>query len=140
MSVRRTEKLNSLLQEVIAEVIRREVKNPLVHPLCSVTSVQITSDLAEATVSISVIGTEDERINSVKALNKAAGFIAVAASKKMVIRHFPSLSFVVDSSVDKQMHINDLIRKIADERTAREHPEESFREDSDSESKPIEES
>lgn len=132
MSLRRTEKLNSLLQEVIAEVIRREVKNPLVHPLCSVTSVQITPDLAEATVSISVIGTEDERVNSVKALNKAAGFIAVAASKKMVIRHFPALSFVVDSSVDKQMHIDNLIRKITNERTAREHSEEPSQEPSSS--------
>lgn len=125
MAVKRTDKLNSLLQEVIAEVIRREVKNPHVHPLTSVTAVHITSDLAEAAVSISVIGTNEEREETVDALNKAAGFIAVSCSKKIVIRHFPSLRFVVDSSVDKQMHIDTLIRQIEQERSSRKTSDEA---------------
>lgn len=124
MIVKRTDKLNSLLQEVIAEVIRREVKNPHVHPLFSVTAVQIAPDLSEATVSISVIGSEEERKNTVKALNKAAGFIAVASSKKMVIRHFPTLRFIEDSSVEKQMHIDNLIKKIEQERDSRKESDE----------------
>lgn len=124
MAVKRTDKLNSLLQEVIADVIRLEVKNPHVHALTSVTAVAITPDLSEALVSISVIGTDDEREETVRALNKAAGFIAVASSKKIVIRHFPSLRFSLDQTVDKQMHIDNLIRKISEERSARQPPEE----------------
>lgn len=119
MAVKRTDKLNSLLQEVIAEVITREVKHPLVHPLASVTAVAISPDLSEAKVSISVLGTPEERTNTVKALNKAAGFIAVSASKKIVIRHFPSLLFIEDSSVEKQMHIDTLIKQIEQERSSR---------------------
>ena len=122
MTVKRTDKLNSLLQEVIAEVITREVKNPLVHPLSSVTAVAISPDLSEAKVSISVLGTPEERTSTVKALNKAAGFIAVAASKKIIIRHFPSLTFIEDSSVEKQMHIDALIKQIEQERSSRPDP------------------
>ncbi|MEI6532087.1 MAG: 30S ribosome-binding factor RbfA [Chlamydiota bacterium] len=124
MPVKRTDKLNSLLQEVISDVIKREVKNPHVHPLFSVTSVSITPDLSEATVSISVIGSDEEREKTVKALNTAAGFIAVNSSKKIVLRHFPALLFIEDSSVEKQIHIDNLIRQIAEERSARKTNEE----------------
>jgi len=124
MVVPRTDKLNSLLQEVIAEVISREVKDPSIHPFTSVTSVHITTDLAEAKVSISVLGTSEERTQTVKALNKAAGYIAVTASKKIVLRHFPVLIFTEDSSVEKQMHIDTLIKQIEEERSSRKPPDE----------------
>ncbi|MCX6994285.1 MAG: 30S ribosome-binding factor RbfA [Chlamydiae bacterium] len=124
MAIKRTDKLNSLLQEVISDVIKREVKNPHVHPLFSVTSVNITPDLSEATVSISIVGSDDEREKTVRALNTAAGFIAVNSSKKIVLRHFPTLLFIEDSSVEKQMHIDNLIRQIAQERSTRKLTEE----------------
>ncbi|MCE2982787.1 MAG: ribosome-binding factor A, partial [Parachlamydia sp.] len=58
MSVQRTDRLNSLLKEVISEVIKREVRNPHVTDLVTVTRVQITKDLRHAKVFISVIGSE----------------------------------------------------------------------------------
>ncbi len=57
MAVKRTDRLNSLLKEVISEVIRREVRNPHVNELVTVTRVQISKDLHYAKVYISVIGT-----------------------------------------------------------------------------------
>ena len=122
MAVKRTEKLNSLLQEVISEVIHRDVRNPDVSPLLSITKVNVTSDLAQATVAVSVIGTPEQQETTIKGLNKAAGFIAVNASKKVVMRHFPTLFFVIDNTVEKQMHIDNLIQKISKERDARNSP------------------
>ena len=61
METRRTKRLNSLLKEVISEVIKQEVSHPFVSPLMTVTGVEITADLHNAKVLISVIGTEEER-------------------------------------------------------------------------------
>src|SRR5580658_466888 len=95
-------RLNSLLKEVISEVIHRDVQNPHVHRFVSVTSVDITSDLQHAKVYISVIGTAKEKEETILALQSAAGFIAIQSSKKVVMRYFPFLMFKLDNSVDTQ--------------------------------------
>lgn len=119
MGGKRTDKLNSLLQEVISEVIRQDVRNPHVTEFVTVTRVEITTDLHYAKVFISVIGTEDQKKATIAALQSAAGFIGVNASKKMVIRYFPSLTFKLDDTVEKQLRINEVIGKIQQEREAR---------------------
>lgn len=120
MTRNRTDRLNSNLKEVISEVIRSDVRNPHVNELMTVTRVDITKDLHYAKVYISVIGSETEKQQTIGALNSAAGFIAVNASKKVVMRYFPELTFILDDSVDKHMRIESLLGKISTERKARE--------------------
>lgn len=117
---KRVDRLNSLLKEVISEVIRKDVKNPHVNEFLTITRVDITSDLRYAKVYVSVIGSETEKQETLLALNSAAGFIAVHASKKVVMRYFPSLTFILDDSVSKQMRIESLLSKISQERKTRE--------------------
>ena len=126
MPKQRTDRLNSLLKEVISEVIRREVRNPHVNELMTVTRVEITKDLHHAKVYISVIGSDVQKAETIAALQTASGFIAVNASKKVVMRYFPALNFILDESVDKHMRIEKLLGEIVEERNARpEEPEES---------------
>ncbi|MBX9695199.1 MAG: 30S ribosome-binding factor RbfA [Cyanobacteria bacterium] len=120
MAVNRTDRLNSLLKEVISEVIKRDVRNPHVGELITVTRVQITKDLHHAKVFISVIGSDQDKEETLAALNSAAGFIAVHSSKKVVMRYFPELTFRLDDSVDKHMRIEELLGKISKERESRE--------------------
>jgi len=117
---KRTERLNSLLKEVLSEVIREDVKNPNVAELITITEVDITKDLHHAKVYISVIGTEQQRKETIDALQSAAGFISTIASKKVVMRYFPSLKFILDTTVDKQMKIDSLLKKIEEEKQSRE--------------------
>lgn len=127
MSKKRVDRLNSLLKEVISDVIRKEVKNPHVNEFITVTRVDITTDLHYAKVYISVIGSETEKQETLSALNSAAGFIAVNSSKKVVMRYFPTLTFILDDSVEKQMRIEELLHKISDERSTRDPEEEDFK-------------
>lgn len=120
MAKQRTDRLNSLLKEVISEVIRREVRNPHVAELVTVTRVQITKDLRHAKVFISVIGTEQEKAETLSALQSAAGFIAINAAQKVVMRYFPELTFKLDDSVDKHMRIEQLLNQISQERESRD--------------------
>src|SRR5689334_14570705 len=126
----RVVRLNSLLKEVLSEVIHREVKNPHVHRFVSVTAVEITADLQHAKVFISVIGTQAEKDATIKALQSAAGFIAITASKKVVMRYFPELTFKLDDSVDKQMQIDSVLHKIHQEQKLRNAESEPPRDSS----------
>lgn len=123
MAKQRVDRLNSLLKEVISEVIHRDVRNPHLGKFITVTRVAISKDLHHAKVYISVIGTDEERSESIKALQSAAGFIAVNSSKKVVMRYFPELIFKLDDSVDKHMRIEELLGEIAEERKTRESQE-----------------
>ena len=117
---RRIERLNSLLKQVISDVVRKEVKNPHLPKLITITHVDITKDLRHAKVYVSVIGDEKTKQEAMHALQSASGFIAIHASKEVKMRYFPELTFVLDDTVDKQIRIEELIHQIEQERQARE--------------------
>lgn len=119
MAINRTDRLNSLLKEVISDVIKRQVKNPLVAELTTVTRVDITKDLKHAKVYVSVIGDEHVQKKTLEALTSAAGFIAVNSSKEVVMRFFPALHFYLDDSVDKHMRIEEILKEIHEEEEGR---------------------
>lgn len=116
---KRPKRLNSLLKEVLSEVIHKEVKDPRLHPLVSVTEVDISNDLQHAKVYISVIGTQTEKESSLAVLQSAAGFIAISASKKVTMRYFPALTFKLDTALEQHLHIESLLYKINEERASR---------------------
>ena len=115
----RTLKLNSLLKEVISEVVTKDVRDPRLGSLITVTSVDVSKDLHYAKVYISVIGTPEERKKSIEALQSAAGFVAIHASKKVSLRYFPALTFKLDESADKHAVVETLISKIYEEQKSR---------------------
>lgn len=120
---RRTERLNSLIKETIAEVIAREIKNHTITQLLTVTKVDISPDLHQAKVYISVIGTEEEKNRTIKDLNHAKGAIAVMASKHVRIHYFPNLTFLLDTSVEKQMKIEKILSEIHKQQKKRDEDE-----------------
>ncbi len=118
----RTDRLNSLLKEVISEVIMREVRNPKMNTLVTVKKVDISKDLHNAKVYISCLGSETEKKQTLRALQSAAGFISVQAAKKVVMRYFPHLTFHLDDTLDDEIRINTLLEKIHDEQNNRKFP------------------
>jgi len=125
MQGKRVKRLNSLLKEVITEVINKDVNDPRLAQFVSVTEVDITKDLHHAKVYISILGTEKERRETIEALDSASGFIAVNSSKKVRMRYFPALTFKLDTSVDKHILIDNLLEDINDEQQTRDRPEDN---------------
>jgi ribosome-binding factor A len=119
----RISRLNSLLKEVISDIIRRDVRNPHIVALITVTRVDVSKDLHHAKVYISVIGSPEQKTETLQALQSAAGFIAVQSSKEVVMRYFPALTFKLDDSVDKHMRIEELLHEIASEKENRSESE-----------------
>ena len=122
MKKNRLERVNSLLKEVIFEVIQREVKNPHINTFVTVTNVDTSADLHHAKVSISLICPEADKQKIIDALQSAAGFIAVHASKKVELRYFPELTFKLDNSLDEFIRIQEILGKIEQERRSRPEP------------------
>jgi ribosome-binding factor A len=113
MKHHRIERINSLLKEVIFEVIHREVKNPHVTGFVTVTRVETSLDLSFAKVYISMVASEADKQKTLEALQSAAGFIAVNAAKKLDrLRFFPSLQFKLDRGADNSSRIEEILSKI----------------------------
>ncbi len=123
MKKNRLMRINSLLKEVIFDVIQKQVRNPHVNLFVSVTRVDTSADLYHAKVYISMIGTLAEKEKVLTALESAAGFIAVQASKQVEMRHFPSLSFRLDMAADEHFKIEQILSNIEKERLSRPHEE-----------------
>ncbi len=119
MKKQRIYRINSLLKEVIFEVIHESVRNPHINTFVTVTKVDTSADLHHAKVYISLIATEEEKEKVRDALETAAGFIAVHASKKVTMRYFPQLTFKIDHSADEHMRIESILNDIEDERKIR---------------------
>ena len=116
----RTIRLNSLLKEVITEVIRRDLHHAqYIDEYITITRVEITRDLAYAKVFITVIGDDKKKKQALGALRAQSKRIAVIASKKVVMRYFPELDFVLDDGLEKQLRVEELLHKASDERAHR---------------------
>ena len=109
---RRTERVNSLLLEVLNETLRKDVKNPHIHPMTTILRVETSEDLHHAKVYFSVMDTPAKQQETLQALNSAAGFIAVHSSKRVRLHFFPTLTFKLDHSGEHAAKIDDLLRKV----------------------------
>lgn len=97
---RRRERLGALVEEILSELIR-QMKDPRVAGMVSVTRVQVTQDVSVARVFISVMGTEDERRDTIRALEHASGFLRSKLGEELTIRHVPQLQFTLDRSIEQ---------------------------------------
>lgn len=114
---RRTERINDLLQEEISELLRRQVKDPrLADLVITVTEVDVSPDLRQAKVFVSVMGSEEEQDEAFRALHAAAAFLRRELHKRLDLRRTPDLLFRRDDTLERAARIDALLRQVAEER------------------------
>ena len=101
-------RLNSEVQKELSSIIR-DVKDPRVSPWASVIEVYVAPDLKTCKVWISVLGSEEDRDNTIRGLESAAGFIRHELAHRMNLRNTPELTFISDTSTEYGV---DMIHKI----------------------------
>jgi len=106
----RSSRIAEQLQRELSELIRRQVKDPRVH-LVTVTDVDVSPDLANAKVLISVLGAEGPQPEVVAALNHAAGFLRHALGRTLKLRSIPELRFRYDDTLDRAARLDALITR-----------------------------
>lgn len=104
------ERYNSLFVKEISYILQNEIKDDDIK-FVTVTGVEITNDLSYAKVYVTVFD-KDKKESTLKALEKAKGFIRTELAKKIEIRHTPELRFVFDESIDYGYKIDNIIKEI----------------------------
>lgn len=117
----RLQRLNDQLRDEISQlIIRGDVKDPRVNSFLSVNRVEVTSDLAYAKVYVSTFLTDNQLRNGVNGLNAAAGFIQREIAKKLRIRQFPKLQFIVDVGMKEGFKMVQKLNELEKEHTSNE--------------------
>lgn len=111
---------NQIRDEISALISRGQVKDPRVSTFLNVNRVEVSRDLSFATVYVSSFLPDSRLKLGVDGLNSASGFIQSSIAKKLTIRKFPRLTFVVDEGMKEGfMMVNKLNRLEASENAAR---------------------
>lgn len=108
MPSRRIERLLESIKQEVSKIILYELKDPRIS-FITVTKVEVAPDLKRASVYISVLGDAPTQVKTLRALEHARGFVQAKVGSSLQIRYTPILSFCLDDSVKKSLHISKLI-------------------------------
>ncbi len=122
MASKRTLRVSELIKREIADILCREIEDPKVG-FVTVSSVDVTRDLRVAFVRVSVMGDDERRQEAVRSLNSAAGFIQKELSSRIRLRYMPKLQFRLDTSIDRFMHIAEILSEIEKSEAEHHHPD-----------------
>src|SRR3954447_18786805 len=115
---RRTEMLGSTIQRELAEIIMRDLQDPRLTGLPSITRVKVSQDLSIADVYITVMGTEGQQTAALNALKHSAGMMRAKLTKSLTLRVAPYIKFHLDEQLKKELDLLNVLQKVRQESEA----------------------
>ena len=106
---KRSDRLGHLLQREISNVLQLEVNDPRLR-FVSVTGVRLADDLKDATVFVSIIGEDKQKIFD--SLLRAVSFIRTCAGKRCYLKFVPRLNFKLDLTAERASRVDHLLREM----------------------------
>ena len=130
---RRIDRVNELLRLEISQVLARQIKDPRLSGVITITEVKTTPDLRNALVLLSVMGDQEAKKSALAGIESAAKFLRRELRGRLTLRYVPFLRFDLDDSLehaDRLMRIMNQIQesqigRVAAEITAVEDPQRS---------------
>jgi ribosome-binding factor A len=107
--------LGSTIQRELAEIIQRDLQDPRLTGLPSITRVKVSPDLSIADVYISVMGTPGQQTAALNALKHSAGMMRHKLTKSLTLRQAPFIKFHIDEDMKKELELLELLRKVSEE-------------------------
>lgn len=112
-------RLGEEIKKIISELLLKELKDPRLSAMISVTAVEVTSDGSYATVYLSVLGLssaaedmEKQQQDVIEGMNHAKGLIRKEIGRQVKLRHVPDLIFKIDKSMEYGRHIDKIISDL----------------------------
>lgn len=99
------------IKKELSLLLQNEFKDPRLGFL-TITGVDLTNDLSQATVYLSVLGSEQEKEETLQALANGSGFIRSELAKRIRLRTMPKLIFKFDASIEYGNRIESLLAKL----------------------------
>ena len=110
----RTGRVGEQIKKELSLILQSELKDPRIG-FTTVTGVEVTNDLSLARVYLSVMGSDEQKEETLKALAKAKGFLRSELGRRVRLRHTPELEFRFDASIDYGSRIEALLRQLNSE-------------------------
>ncbi|MFD1204193.1 MULTISPECIES: 30S ribosome-binding factor RbfA [Sporosarcina] len=107
----RANRVAEQMKKELGGIIGQKLKDPRIG-FVTVTDVEVTGDLQQATIFISVLGNESEKEATLSGLTKAKGFIRSEIGQRIRLRKTPELEFAFDDSVEYGNRIESLLRQV----------------------------
>jgi len=107
----RARRLGEQIQRELTDLLRRYVKDERIGNV-TITAVSVTGDLRSARVYYLIFGKEGPDPNVQRGLTSAAGFLRNALSRSLMMRHTPTLTFELDTSIERGVRLTRLIDSV----------------------------
>ena len=111
MSSRRLLKAAAAIRQVVSMAILTELKDPRVRDV-TVTHVEMTPDMREAKVYVSIMGDTVRQDLSLRGLQNARGFLQAKIAERIETRYTPRLRFVVDMGVKRSIEVAEILDRV----------------------------
>jgi ribosome-binding factor A len=111
---RRTDRIADAIQEVIAEILLREIKDPRIG-MITLTGVRVSSDLRHARVYFSSMEGEEQRRQALSGLSSASGFIRHQLGRRLHLKVTPEVAFEFDPSLERAERLSRLLKGMSPE-------------------------
>ncbi len=105
-------RINGEVLKELSLIIHNEIKDPRIHPMTSVTSVEVAPDLKSCKAYISVLGDEEALKNTIAGLKSAEGYIRRQLARTVNLRNTPEIRFFPDQSIAYGINMTKLIDDI----------------------------
>lgn len=113
---RRSDRVAEAIREEVATFLREGAKDPRLVALVTVTAVEVTRDLRQARVFVSMMGSETERAASLDALDSMTGHLRSRLARTLRLRVAPEITFRLDDSVARAARIETLLAQVRDKK------------------------
>jgi len=117
MTSRRVQKAAQAIREVVSMAILADLKDPRIRDV-TVTFVEISADLRQAKVHVSVMGDETKQNLSLRGLQNSAGYLQSLVAKRIDARYTPRLEFMLDLGVKRSIEISRILSEVLPARPA----------------------
>ena len=132
-------RINGEVLKELSRIIQNGMKDPRVHPMTSVTQVEVAPDLKTCKAYISVLGDQEAVKETIAGLKSAEGFIRHELARTVNLRNTPQITFIADQSIEYGIRMSKLINDVMEEQGAEDDNDEMEEPDTETDSDEMEE-
>ncbi len=111
---RRTLRLNRAIQQEISRLIEKDLKDPRLEGVVSITEVTLSEDLRHARVYVSTMGDAEAKAQTLEGFKAASGYIRREVTTNLRMRHAPEFTFEYDNSIEHGAALLQLLDQVAE--------------------------
>ncbi|MBU2427039.1 MAG: 30S ribosome-binding factor RbfA [Gammaproteobacteria bacterium] len=109
----RVDRLSQQMQQEIAVILQREIKDPRLHTMITVSDVEVSRDLSHGRIYVTFLGMAPEKVQeNLNILNDASGYIRSLIAKRIQARIVPTIRFYFDKSLDEGIRMANLVETV----------------------------